>query len=65
MYPPTGRAAAAIVDTRAARYRITGVSAETRAAAIAFVDAVGEADLAARPAAAAAVLLSSPEFLVH
>lgn len=64
-YPPTERAAAAIVDALAARYCPTGVSDETRATAIAFVDAVGEADLAARPAAAATVLLSSPEFLVH
>jgi len=65
VYPPTERPAPAIVDALAARYCVAGVSDETRAAAIAFVDAVGEADLAARPAAAAAVLLSSPEFLVH
>ena len=65
VYPPTARPAAAIVDALAPRYCAAGVSDETRAAAIAFVDAVGEADLAARRAAAAAVLLSSPEFLVH
>ena len=65
VYPPTDRAAAAIVDALAARYCSAGVSDETRTAAIAFVDAVGEADLGARRAAAAAILLSSPEFLVH
>lgn len=65
VYPATDSSASAIVDALADRYLVGGVSAETRAAAIAFVDAVGEADLAARPAAAAAVLLASPEFLVH
>lgn len=65
VYPATSSSAPAIVDALAARYFVAGVSEATRAAAVAFVDAVGEADLAARPAAAAAVLLASPEFLVH
>ncbi len=65
VYPPTDRAATAIVDGLATQYFLAGVSDATRAAAVAFVDAVGEADLAARPAAAASVLLSSPEFQVH
>lgn len=65
VYPQTERAAPAIVDALAADYCVAGVSDATRVAAIAYVDAVGEADLAARPAAAAAMLLASPEFQVH
>ena len=65
LYPPTDHAATAIVDGLATRYFLAGISGATRAAAVAFVDAVGEADLAARPTAAASVLLSSPEFQVH
>ena len=48
-----------------ADYFLGGVSDATRDTAVAFVDVLGSAVQPGRTAAAAAVLLSSPEFLVH
>ena len=62
---PAGATSAVLVDTLAADLFLAGVSDATRDTAIAFADLFGTAGTPGRTAETAAVLLSSPEFLVH
>jgi uncharacterized protein (DUF1800 family) len=61
----TGTTSAALVDALVADLFPAGVSDATRDTAIAFADLFGSAGTPGRAAETAAVLLSSPEFLVH
>ncbi len=63
--PASDGTATGIVDAFGADFFPGGVSASTRDTAIAFLDVLGSSGDPGRRAAAAAVLLSSPEFLVH
>jgi uncharacterized protein (DUF1800 family) len=64
-YPATDGTSAGVVDALAGFLFTAAPSAETREVAIAFLDGLAEPDPTARVAQAAAVLLSSPEFLLH
>jgi hypothetical protein len=63
--PASDGTATGIVDAFGADFFLGGVSDGTRDTAIAFLDVLGSPGDPGRRAAAAAVLLSSPEFLVH
>jgi uncharacterized protein (DUF1800 family) len=64
-YPVAGGTSAEIVDGLAASLFLGPLSSDTRGAAIGFLDVLPEPDPATRVEQAAAVLLSSPEFLGH
>jgi hypothetical protein len=64
-YPVAGGTSAEIVDGLAASLFLGPLSSDTRGAAIGFLDVLPEPDPATRVEQAAAVLLSSPEFLTH
>jgi hypothetical protein len=54
-----------MIDALAGYLFLAPISPESRAAAIAFLDALPEPDVGIRIEQGAAVLLSSPEFLSH
>jgi uncharacterized protein (DUF1800 family) len=65
IYPIGGGSSAEIADALIDMLFVAPVSADTRLTTIAFLDILSEPDPAARVEQAAAVLLSSPEFLLH
>ncbi len=64
-YPVSGGTSAQVIDGLAAGLFVKPISAETRGAAIGFLDVLPEPNQTTRIQQAAAVLLSSPEFLTH
>jgi hypothetical protein len=64
-WPAAGPGAAEITDALLARLFVAPVSGATHDTVVAFVDLLGQADHDVRLEQAAAVLLSSPEFLQH
>ncbi len=64
-YPPVGGTSAQVIDGLAGGLFLAPLSSDTRGAAIGFLDVLPEPDPADRVEQAAAVLLSSPEFLSH
>lgn len=64
-YPALGPSSAEVVDGLIAHWFVHPVSADTRDVAVAYLDVLAEPDPTARAEQAAAVLLSSPEFLLH
>jgi hypothetical protein len=65
IYPIGGGSSAQITDALIASLFLGPVSAETRGATVGFLDVLPAPNPATRVAQAAAVLLSSPEFLKH
>ena len=64
-YPVSGGTSAQVIDGLANFLFVAPLSSETRGAAIAFLDVLPEPNATIRVRQAAAVLLSSPEFLTH
>jgi uncharacterized protein (DUF1800 family) len=64
-YPIGGGSSAEIADALVDMLFVAPVSVDTRLTTVAFLDILPEPDPAARVEQAAAVLLSSPEFLLH
>jgi hypothetical protein len=64
-YPVSGGTSAQVVDALASMLFVAPVSEATRGAAVGFLDVLPEPNATVRVRQAAAVLLSSPEFLTH
>jgi hypothetical protein len=64
-YPVSGGTSAEVIDGLASMLFVAPVSDATRGAAIGLLDVLPEPDATTRVEQAAAVLLSSPEFLTH
>jgi hypothetical protein len=64
-YPVSGGTAAQVIDALSSMLFVAPVSEATRGAAIGFLDVLPEPNATTRVQQAAAVLLSSPEFLTH
>jgi Protein of unknown function (DUF1800) len=64
-YPVAGGTSTEIIDGLAAAFFVEPISSDTRGAAIGFLDVLPEPNATIRVRQAAALLLSSPEFLTH
>jgi hypothetical protein len=64
-YPPLGPSSAEVVDGLIAHFFVAPTSVDTRDVAVAYLDVLAEPDPTKQAEQAAAVLLSSPEFLLH
>jgi hypothetical protein len=64
-YPALGPSSAQVVDGLIAHFFITPPSADTRDVGVAYLDVLADPDPTTEAEQAAAVLLSSPEFLLH